>query len=505
MSRMHSRVLIVDDEYYLGQMLAKALINENIQAIAVTDVDSAINWLNRQNFDLVVSDIYLPHKSGMDLFNYAKEHHLEVPFIFMTGNPDLEMAVQLLTQGGYDYIIKPFMMPDFLKKVRNVIQAHHSRKQEKKLVKNLRMLLEERLSELRIYEDVFESIGDGVLITDLEGNIVKINHGFERISRVPPLQLLHQPLRVLKDIAFNSFDSDEILHTLQKNENWSGDLVGRRQNGEIWYASVTFSPIRDENNRVFAFTGLFQDVTTQREVEQALIDSLKKMNQAQEAIIFGLASLAEHRDQATGYHLERIRSYCKVLAEALQERNIFPDIVTPTFIHTLYQTAPLHDIGKVGIPDYILLKEEKLTQPEFEIMKTHTEIGYRILNSIRQQYGEMAILTMGAEITYYHHERWDGSGYPRGLKGEAIPLSAQILAIADVYDALTTERSYKKAFSHQTAVELMKQERGKHFSPIILDVFLEIHPEFDRIRRTFRTRQKSNMSSLPGIKIGAIT
>ncbi len=504
MPRKHSRVLIVDDEYYLGQMLAKALINENIQAIAVTDVDSAINWLNKQNFDLVVSDIYLPLKNGMDLFNYAKENQLEVPFIFMTGNPNLETAVQLLTQGGYDYIIKPFMMPEFLKKVKNVIHTHHSRKREKKLVKDLRMLLEERLSELRIYEDVFESMGDGVVITDLEGIIVRINHGFERISKVPSVQLVHQPLSILREHVFAGFDSEQILNSLRNNQNWLGNLVGRRLNGETWYASVTFSPIHNENGETFAYAGLFQDVTTQREVEQALIDSLRKMNQAQEAIIFGLASLAEHRDQATGYHLERIRSYCEVMAEALLERNLYPEVVTPTFIRTLYRTAPLHDIGKVGIPDYILLKEDKLTEPEFEIMKTHTEIGYRILNSIREQFGEMELLTMGTEITLYHHERWDGSGYPRGLKGEEIPLSAQILAIADVYDALTTERSYKQAFPHKTAVKLMKEQRGKHFSPIILDVFLEIHREFDRIRREFRTRPSAKSAPKERAGIGVM-
>jgi putative two-component system response regulator len=226
-------------------------------------------------------------------------------------------------------------------------------------------------------------------------------------------------------------------------------------------------------------------VTPQREVEQELINSLQKMNLAQEAIIFGMARLAEHRDSETGYHLERIRNYSRKLAEALHERGMYPEIIDKNFIQTLYHTAPLHDIGKVGIPDYILLKSDTLTPEEFEIMKSHTLIGYNTLSSIFKQYGEMQFLEIGLELTSCHHERWDGKGYPRGLKGNEIPLSAQILTIADVYDALTSERSYKKAYQHTSALESMKKERGKHFSPEIFDIFLEIEREIDAIRQSF--------------------
>lgn len=486
MRQNHPRVLIVDDEYYLGQMLAKALMHEQIQAVAVTDVDSAIRNLQEQPFDLVVSDIYLPGKNGQDLFNYASEHKLGVPFIFMTGNPDLEMAVQLLTRGGYDYIVKPFMIPDFLTKVRAVIKTHRIREEEKHLVQNLRALLDKRMSELLIYQDVFESTDDGVIITDMDGQIVKVNRGFERITGLDSIRIANQPLDILKKKIFPAFKETSVMNDLNDKKPWRGELIGSRPNGENWYASITFSPILNEAGQVFAFAGLIKDVTTQREVEQALITSLKQMNKAQEAIIFGLASMAEHRDRTTGYHLERIRSYSKILAEALLARQLFPDTITPEFIRILFRTAPLHDIGKVAIPDYILLKEGRLTEKEFDIMKTHAEIGYQILNSIRQQYGDMDILKMGSEIAYCHHERWDGSGYPRGLKGDEIPLSAQILAIADVYDALTTERSYKKAFSHDKTLQLMKDERGKHFSPVIFDVFWEISPEFDVIRKDFQ-------------------
>ena len=497
MPESHKRVLIVDDEYYLGQMLAQALLQEKIEAMAVTDIDSAISWLERKKFDLIVSDVYLPGKTGMDLFNYVTAHNIEVPFIFMTGNPNLEMAIDFLTRGGYDYILKPFMIPEFIHKVKSVIKTHSLRKKEKKLVKDLRQLLASRLSELRIFQDVIESTDDGVLVTDVEGTIVKVNAGFEKITGLSSVQLLQQHLDVLRQTVLPGLDFKTILQELEANKTWNGELVGGRNHQDTWYVSITFSPVQNEESQIFAYAGIFKDVTEQREVEQALISSLQKMNLAQEAIIFGLANLAEQRDNITGFHLERIRAYCKALAEALYERHIYPHMVNAEFINMLYRTAPLHDIGKVGIPDYILLKKGRLSPAEFEIIKSHTTIGYNTLNSIRKQYGDMQFLKMGIEITYCHHERWDGNGYPRGLKGKQIPLSAQILAIADVYDALTTSRSYKSAFGHREAIEIMKKERGKHFSPKIFDVFLKIADRFDQIRMGFAESVSAVELNLP--------
>lgn len=497
MPENHTRVLIVDDEYYLGQMLAQALLQEKIEAIAVTDIDSAISWLQKKMFDLIVSDIYLPGKTGMDLFNFVKANRIEVPFIFMTGNPNLEMAIEFLTRGGYDYILKPFMIPEFIRKVKSVIKAHSIKKKEKNLVKDLRQLLANRLSELRIFQDVIESTDDGVLVTDVEGTIVKVNAGFEKVTGLSGVQLIQQHLDVLRQTVLPGLDFKTILQELKANKTWNGELVGNRNHHDTWYVSITFSPVQNEESQIFAYAGIFKDVTEQREVEQALISSLQKMNLAQEAIIFGLANLAEQRDNVTGFHLERIREYCKALAEGLYQRHLYPNLVNAEFINMLYRTAPLHDIGKVGIPDYILLKKGRLSQSEFDIIKSHTTIGFNTLNSIQTQYGNMQFLKMGIEITYCHHERWDGKGYPRGLKGKQIPLSAQILAIADVYDALTTSRSYKSAFGHRETLEIMKKERGKHFSPRIFDVFLEIADLFDSIREGFAEKVPTEELNLP--------
>jgi PAS domain S-box-containing protein len=497
----HIRVLIVDDEYYLGQMLAQALISEKIESIAVTEVNSALNWLKKKAFDLVVSDIYLPVKSGVDLFNFIRKQKIDVPCIFMTGNPNLETAVELLTKGGYDYIIKPFTIPDFIKKVKSVISSFREKREEKTLVKDLRSLLDRRLSEIKIYQDIFESTEDGLVITDVDGIIVRVNKGFEQITGMTSVQLLQQPLSILENGLLPDLKSNEIYTHLRKENTFLGEYVGKRGLNETWYTSVSFSTIRDENKKNFAFAAIFKDVTPYRKVEQELIHSLRNTNLAQEAIIFGLASLAEHRDNTTGYHLERIRNYCKVFAEEILVRKLYPKIINEEFIKMLYRTAPLHDIGKVGIPDEILLKKAKLTKSEFDSIKAHTIMGYNTLFSIQQEYGEMPFLKMGIELSYCHHERWDGTGYPRGLKGDKIPLSAQILAITDVYDALTTERSYKKAYSHDESMEELHRLRGKHFSPKLLDIFLDISDQIKKIKNAFsengKVRSNKPLSYIP--------
>jgi putative two-component system response regulator len=195
-----------------------------------------------------------------------------------------------------------------------------------------------------------------------------------------------------------------------------------------------------------------------------------------------MASLAETRDNETGNHIRRTQNYVKALALKLQNHPRFASELGDATIEALYKSAPLHDIGKVGIPDRILLKPGKLDADEFEIMKTHTTLGYEaILHAERDIAFESDFLRYAKEIAYGHQEKWDGSGYPRGLQGEAIPLSARLMALADVYDALISRRVYKKAFTHEQAIGIIMEGRGKHFDPDIVDGFLCITDEFRSI------------------------
>lgn len=198
--------------------------------------------------------------------------------------------------------------------------------------------------------------------------------------------------------------------------------------------------------------------------------------------IFALAKLAESRDPDTGAHLERTQTYCRVLAVAMRERRTFPEIDHP-FVELIEQTSPLHDIGKIGIPDAVLLKRGRLTETEFAVMKQHTLIGARTLGAALERFPSAGYLRMARDIAVAHHEKWDGSGYPNGLAGDAIPLPARIMAVADVYDALRSARVYKASMSHAETMGVITRGSGSHFDPRIIDVLADVAGEFDATHR----------------------
>jgi len=224
-------------------------------------------------------------------------------------------------------------------------------------------------------------------------------------------------------------------------------------------------------------------INKRKKAEMDLLDSYRKLQNARMATILGLAKLAEYRDEGTGTHLERIREYAKLIAEALANNPKYAGHITPEYVDDIYQSSILHDIGKVGIPDAVLLKPGKLSDEEFNVIKRHTTLGGDAIQAIEAKIEGKSFLALGKEIAYNHHEKWDGSGYPRGLGGEAIPLAARIIALADVYDALTTKRFYKEAYSHKRSRQIIVDLKGSHFDPEMVDVFLDLEDEFNRIRR----------------------
>jgi putative two-component system response regulator len=260
--------------------------------------------------------------------------------------------------------------------------------------------------------------------------------------------------------------------------------------GAVDYISKPVSPpivlarVATQLNLVRA-RNLLQDQN--KNLEGLVKDRTRKLAKMQDAIIMAMASLAETRDNETGNHIRRTQNYVAALARQLKDLPRFSSELTDENIELLYKSAPLHDIGKVGIPDNILLKPGKLTSEEFEVMKLHTNYGRETILSVERYLGESnEFLRFAREITYSHQEKWDGSGYPENLSGDAIPISARLMAVADVYDALISRRVYKPAFTHEEAIDIMRKGRGSHFDPDILDVFLKITDEFREIAMRYR-------------------
>jgi putative two-component system response regulator len=205
--------------------------------------------------------------------------------------------------------------------------------------------------------------------------------------------------------------------------------------------------------------------------------------ETRDLMIFGMAKLAESRDRDTGGHLDRVRQYCRLLADHLSRKPEYAPVVDREFVRLIYLTSPLHDIGKVGIPDAILLKADRLTPVEREVMKTHTHIGAETLEAALREFPGARFLAMARDIALCHHEKFDGTGYPRGLSGDQIPLAARIVAVADVYDALRSERVYKVALSHERTREEIVRGSGSHFDPGVVGAFLAVEEQIAAIAK----------------------
>ena len=236
-----------------------------------------------------------------------------------------------------------------------------------------------------------------------------------------------------------------------------------------------------------------QETTTTDRLE--LAERLREAEQLQDAIILAMAVLAESREQDTGNHIRRTQRYVAALAQCLRFQASHAAELTEENIALLYRAAPLHDIGKASVPDAIVFKPGKLSAAEFEQMKLHTVYGRNAIAGLARSFGSGLCSSRGStdrflryasEIAYSHQEKFDGSGYPQGLQGTAIPLSARLMAVADVYDALISARTYRPAFTHETAVELIRQGRGEHFDPDVVDAMLAIEDQFMAIAAEFR-------------------
>lgn len=225
-------------------------------------------------------------------------------------------------------------------------------------------------------------------------------------------------------------------------------------------------------------------------LENRVQEQVQRITSAQVAIIFAMAKLAESRDPETGEHLERMAEYGKLLCKNLRMLPKYEAVIDDKYVDNIYAASPLHDIGKVGIPDNILIKPGKLTREEFEIMKKHSKIGADTLRVVNDKHPGNDLVRMGIEIAESHHEKWDGSGYPNGISGENIPLAGRILALGDVYDALTSKRVYKEAFSHDKSREIILEGRGTHFDPDVVDAFISVENEILTIKKRFVDTEK---------------
>ncbi|MCL2617723.1 MAG: response regulator [Defluviitaleaceae bacterium] len=304
-----------------------------------------------------------------------------------------------------------------------------------------------------------------------------------------------QPHLILLDIEMPQMNGFEAMGSIKENPRYSDIPV-------IFLTSLsdTASEVKgfelgvvDFITKPFSTPVLLNRVKMHMNVDQLLRERTSRLEKAHKDMIFVLSDIVENRDQSTGGHIERTTEYIRIMCEAMLERGLYADEIRTWDLAVVAASSLLHDVGKIAISDTILNKPGKLTPEEFEIMKSHADIGEKIIDQIISRTGEDDFLRNAKVFAASHHENWDGTGYPYRLAGLDIPLQGRIMAIGDVYDALVSSRPYKKAFTDEEAVEIMKKDTGRRFDPSIIEVFVAIQDKFKATRTDWERGELSGL------------
>lgn len=587
-------ILVIDDSRPIRNHIGKILSVRNYKILLAENAQEGLELLNTSSVNLIILDMELPDKHGLDVIREIKEsENHQIPIIVISGISDPEIVRKSLKLGCSDFVKKPFNVEEFVLKVDMVVQSgrkdmeilckqqllseykdavdrssivsktdtrgiityvnsrfcelsgytkeelvgknHNIVRHEdmpasvfkemwetiknkkpwsgvvknkkkngeayyvntvispvldydgnvneyiglrtditeletikKELETNLNISNKNFSEAYKISQEYQKAIDESNILsrTDTNGVITYVNEQFIQISGYSKEELIGKTHRLVRHPSNSVSIYKELWKSISSAKVWHGQLKNRAKNGSTYYVDSTIVPILNENDEVVEYLAIRHDVTDLLTFHQELEDTQKE-------VIHKMGEVGESRSKETGFHVKRVAEYSRILALlcGLGKKNA----------DLLYAASPMHDIGKVGIEDAILKKPGKLTQEEFETMKEHAAIGYNILKDSKRP-----ILKAAAVVAYRHHEKWDGSGYPNGLSGEQIHIFGRITAVADVFDALGSDRVYKKAWELERIIALLEEERGKHFDPNLVDIFLKNLDRFLAIRDKFK-------------------
>ena len=443
-----ANILIIDDNTKNIQVAANVLKSTNLyQIFFATSGEKGIKQLKSREYSLILLDINMPGIDGYETATIIKNDPLQkqIPIIFLSANANKESMYKGFEVGGADYVTKPFNEVELLHRVSTHVELFKARQKLEQEVSETKVLLEQ-------YKDAVD-ISSLVSKTDLNGVITYVNDKFCEVSKYSREELIGSPHNISRCPDMNKSVFKDLWETIKAQKTWSGIIKNRAKDGSSYYVDSTVMPILNADANTIEYISLRTDISKEIQLREEIISSQKE-------ILHTLGELGEWRSKETGEHVNRVSLFSEVLAKAYG--------CSDEKAQLLKMASPMHDIGKVVIPDNILLKPGKLTYEEFEIMKNHTTYGWEIFHKSKHE-----LLQTAALISYEHHEKWNGKGYPRGLSGEDIHLFGRITAVADVFDALTQKRVYKEAWSIEETLDFMKEESGKAFEPKLVDLLIE--------------------------------
>ena len=510
-------ILVVEDEAELRFILVAHLRASGFEVLEAVDGLKAVELAADKLPDLILMDIGLPVMDGIAATRALKSdgRTSSIPIIMLTARSRTEDIVRGLEAGAQEYLLKPFDVSELLARVRTVHRLAIAHKDLDRLNTQLEVEVDVKTRRLQLLYEFMRDLNHADSrddIFDLLIRCVEQTTGARRISLfltdstgenlvcersvgIEPAIAENLQVNKVEGITGQVFQSGK---TVVAKTYGTANQPGRGYARDTFLSTPLISASLERQDCNLGVLNVTEktDNTTFSEDEIECIRSVAdaaaialanvirrvRLQQSVRVLLQTVGRLAEYRDEETAEHLERVSRMARLLAWELHRDGPYATLVTEDFIDSLVQAAPMHDIGKVGISDEILTKPGKLTDEEYQIMKTHTDIGRRVLSQALDPAHPVPLLRMCIDIAYCHHEHYDGTGYPRRMAGDRIPLAARIIALVDAYDAITSQRRYKSAKSHQEAVEIIRGEAGKHFDPVLVAAFLRAHEQFDVVR-----------------------
>ncbi len=382
--------------------------------------------------------------------------------------------IKNISKDGYAYyldiLIKPILdlngeVIEYISLANDITYFEETKEYFKEQTIKKSLDLSESINILNQYKDAINE-SNMIIRLNTQRVITYVNDSFASETGFNKEELIDKPYSILKQPTLNQKEYEEKVENIFSSKGWRSQITNETKSGKLLHCDVVTFPLKNLKGEIIEYLGIRHNITE-------IVNLHEELEETQREIIYKLGDIGESRSQETGNHVKRVAEYSKLIAIKLN--------MTSDEISTIFTASPMHDIGKVGIPDAILNKPSKLNEEEWEIMKTHSEIGYEILKTSTRP-----ILQAAAIISYTHHEKWDGTGYPKGLKGEDIHIYGRITALADVFDALGSNRTYKKAWPLEDILALFKEQKGKHFDPKLVDLFMDNLDEFLTIRDKFK-------------------
>ncbi len=504
------RIMVVDDDQFIRAFCRKLLEDEGFEIDEACDGLEAFDRIKQFQPDAILLDNEMPNLNGLECTRRLKqdEEARDIPIIMASSASGTDTIEAGLLAGVHAYIAKPYKHRELVTQIRNMVDVYRSKKElsysnriRGDQARALSILLEfcqglasssnldavasttaaitAELSGCRRIVIALAPKGGGDLSV-----ICSVGLNVDAKKKLPPIKNGSNIAKVLAG------HSAVVLQTTQEIKDFAGsDPMGMFASGPAickpLLTSASHVGILIASGRpgggTFSLAELeYLDLVASISAE-ALEERLtrRSRDEARDSIVFAMAKLAEYRDSDTGKHLDRVMQFCQLLAEDLRVLPQYASAITDQFIRDMRRAVPLHDIGKVAVPDYILNKPGRLTDEEMAIMRTHAEVGAATIHSVIERAPDVSFLNMAEQVASAHHEWWNGNGYPKELEGEDIPLSARIASLADVYDALTTKRVYKKSMPHERARSIILEMRGTQFDPNIVDSFLRCQAQFE--------------------------